>query len=154
MDLWRCVWTRLYIRIYVRNECLHLPTSGTQLLLQSLFKNLTIPLILSLLPFIFQLPPTKNFRLEAMFIAYKSWFEMIVASYRLVDLVKCQGHFMRRYWSNARVKTSPSQNLSTGLFDQCDSFKQWYVTSRSGSSRRFTHSVKTQVILRYPYVFL
>ena len=33
------------------------------------------------------------------------------------------------------------------------SLKQCYVISRSGSSRRFTHSVNTQAILRYPYVF-
>ena len=30
---------------------------------------------------------------------------------------------------------------------------QWYVISRSGSSRRFTHFVNTQVILCYPNVF-
>ena len=28
------------------------------------------------------------------------------------------------------------------------------TSHRSGSSRRFTHSVNTQVILSYPYVFL
>ena len=34
-----------------------------------------------------------------------------------------------------------------------DSLKQWYFTFCSGSSRRFTHSVNTQVILRYPTCF-
>ena len=33
------------------------------------------------------------------------------------------------------------------------SLKRCYVTSRSGSSRHFTHSMNTQIILRYHYVF-
>ena len=65
---------------------------------------------------------------------------------------KMKGEILETVSQHPYLGVELSDNLKFN--DHIDnSLKQWYVISRSGSSRRFTHSVKTQVILRYPNVF-